>query len=143
MDETTIWIIGLGPLVVHKQFIKDISRRNVIWTIDGIHIPLNPRDALLLLYERCSTKYFMFSKYMNQTLGNMMYEHVRNMYWKHHLKHVFKSFVLHAYTSPRPCVKGKIEFILYDKHFKHSGRIKVTTHMYMDNNQTSIRVKNL
>ena len=49
--ETSIWVVGVGPIIVNRQFLVDIGRRAVEWYLNGKSIPKDPRDALLLLYE--------------------------------------------------------------------------------------------
>ena len=94
MEETTLWIMGLGPVVVHKQFVLDIGRRQVDWFLNNKPLPLDARDALQRIYEECGNHYYSVTKYMNQTLGNMMYEHVKRMHWRGPLKVVNNSYVL-------------------------------------------------
>lgn len=83
MDETVLWVMGLGPVLVHKQFVKDIGRRKVDWYVNGIPLPRDAREALQILYDECGHNYYTVSKYMNQTLGNMMYMHATRKYKKH------------------------------------------------------------
>lgn len=141
MEEITLWIMGLGPVVVNHQFVKDISRRNVHWTIDDTDVPLDPRDALQLLYEYCGNKYYLFSKYMNQTMGNMMFEHVRQMHWRGVIRQVRDSYIIDALTEPFNIIYAQILFDLYDDSLKRCGRIHVISYMDLDKNQTVIKVK--
>ena len=141
MEEITLWIMGLGPVVVNHQFVKDIYRRNIHWTIDDIDIPLDPRDALELLYDYCGNKYYLFSKYMNQTMGNMMFEHVRQMHWRGVIRQVRDSYIIDALTKPTNVIYAQILFDLYDDCLKHCGRIHVISCMNLDKNQTTIKVK--
>lgn len=140
MEEITLWIMGLGPVVVNQQFIKDISRRNVHWTLDNTDIPLDPRDALELLYDQCHNKYYIFSKYINQTMGNMMFEHVKKMHWKGNITQVRNSYIIDAFTKPSNVIYAQILFDLYDNSLKRCGRIHVFSYIDIDNNQTVIKV---
>ena len=57
-------------MVVHKQFVLDVPRCRM--RLNGFRVPKNPYDATRLLYDVCGHHYFIYSKMMNQTLGNHM-----------------------------------------------------------------------
>lgn len=68
--ETSLWILGYGPVLVHKQFVLDVPRCSM--RLNGLRVPKNPYDATRLIYDVCGHHYFIYSKMMNQTLGNHM-----------------------------------------------------------------------
>ena len=103
MEETTLWIMGLGPVIVHKQFVRDIGRRKRDWFLNGKPLPRDPRDALEQIYHFYGNKYYIITKYTNQTLGNMMYWHVKRMHWRGTLKVVNNSYVFHLHVNGILC----------------------------------------
>lgn len=140
-EEITLWILGLGPVIVNKQFVNDIGRREVNWYLNGHTIPKDPRQALQRLYEDCGEKYYLFSKYMNQTLGNMMYEHIKRMHWQHgHILQVKNTYVISAISNNGHYIKAKINFDLYDWQFKRSSNVCVMCKYDLDKNETIIKV---
>ena len=140
-EEITLWILGLGPVIVNNQFVKDIGRRQVNWYLNGHCIPKEPRKALQRVYEDCGDKYYLFTKYINQTLGNMMYEHIKRMYWQHgHICQVSNSYVISAISNNGNIIKAKIQFDLYDWQFKRSNNIGVLCKYDIDKNETTIKV---
>ena len=62
MEETTLWIMGLGPVIVHKQFVRDIGRRKRDWFLNGKPLPRDPRDALEQIYHFYGNKYYIITK---------------------------------------------------------------------------------
>lgn len=143
MEETTQWIIGLGPVVVNNQFVKDIGRRSVHWYLNDLPLPKRPTDALLRLYEECGNKYYSFSKYFTQTMGNMMYTHVKQMHWTGLLTQIPNTYVIRGYSHKRNQVYAKIRFYMYDMQFRLCGRVAVMSMIDLDTDQTRIRVKRL
>tara|TARA_B110000008_G_C16970524_1_gene563736 strand:+ start:483 stop:914 length:432 start_codon:yes stop_codon:yes gene_type:complete len=143
MEETTRWIMGLGPLVVNTQFVKDIGRRSVPWYLNGIPISKNPSDAMLRIYEECGFKYYSFSKYFTQTMGNMMYSHVQQMHWKGILTQVKDSYQIRAYSKKCNQVYAEILFDMFDRDFRRCGCILVVSMIDLDTNHTRIKVKRL
>jgi len=67
-----IWILGEGIAPVDKQFICDCQRMNM--KLNNKPFPNEKRSGLKRLMEECNDFYFIYSKYMNQTLGNMIVE---------------------------------------------------------------------
>jgi len=140
MEERTLWIMGLGPVVVHKQFTKDIGRRNVDWYINNKAIPWDKRDALLLVYEECGDKYFIISKYLSQTMGNMMYEHVSRMHWNGPIVPIRDTYIIKAYSKTYHRVHASIDLNLLDHKLRPCATIHVSSVIDIDKNQTRIRV---
>lgn len=73
----SLWILGYGPLLVDSQFIVDYKRLQM--TFDGKIMPSDVREGVRLLYDKLGVKYFTFTKYMNQTLGNYGYEAIKKL----------------------------------------------------------------
>lgn len=132
----TVWIMGLGPLIVHPQFVKDIARRSVPWYINNIPIPKDVNDAILLIYQQMGSRYYLVTKYMNQTMGNMMYHHVHRMHWHGIIRQVPDTYIIKA-SDHR--IYAEIQLELFDDHFRISNRVKVISVFDMEKDQTTIR----
>lgn len=141
--EITLWVLGTGPLVVHKQFVRDISRRRQDWYINDTPIPRNARTALLLLYELCDCHYFIYSKYINQTMGNMMFDHVKRLHWNDYMRAAPGSYIIKAYTTNKRLITACIMFYLYDENMIRSGSIYVRSWFDIDKNETCIKVNDI
>jgi len=139
-EEITLWILGLGPVIVHQQFVKDIYRREVNWYLNGHCIPKDPRKALQRIYEDCGDKYYIFTKYINQTMGNMMYDHVKRMHWQAHVIPVKNTYVISALSNDQNVIKAKIHFDLFDSQLKRSNTICVISMYNIDKTEILIRV---
>lgn len=68
----SLWILGYGPLLVHPQFLVDYKRLKM--TFNDVSMPSDCREGVRLLYDTLGVKYFTYTKYMNQTLGNYGYK---------------------------------------------------------------------
>ena len=80
----SLWILGHGPLLVDLQFVVDYERLNKNMTFNGLYMPTDCREGVRLLYETLDVKYFTYTKYMNQTLGNFGYEELKKI-TDHHI----------------------------------------------------------
>ncbi len=141
--EITLWVLGTGPLVVHKQFVRDIGRRRQDWYLDNTPIPRDARSALLLLYEQCDIDYFIYSKYINQTMGNMMFDHVKRLHWNDYIRARPGSYVIRAYTRNKRLITAAIEFVLYDENTRRCGSIYVRSWFDINKNETCIKVSDI
>ena len=141
--ETTLWVLGTGPLIVHKQFIRDISRRRQDWFLDDTVIPRDPRAALLLLYERCGNNYFLYSKYLNQTMGNMMFDHVKRLHWCDYMRAEPGSYIIQAHTLNEKRITAHIVFLLFDECMHRCGAIHVQSWFNIEKNETCIKVNDI
>ena len=142
MSKTTVWVMPIGPLTVHPQFVKDIERRSVEWYINDISIPKDVNDALQLLYEQCGNHFYMVTKYMNQTMGNMMYSHIHRMHWHGIICQVKDTFVIKAYVGAKNRIYASIGLELFDDKFRVCKRIRVVSMLNMDNCETIISIIN-
>ena len=78
-----LWILGHGRILVDGQFLVDYSRLQLF--LDDRPMPKCVRDGTKLLFERLGSDYYVFTKYMNQTLGNMCFETLRKLTSSKHL----------------------------------------------------------
>jgi len=78
--EHIVWILGHGPVTIDKQFLLDIPRSKSVFTINGMPLPNNVFEAVRMLYDICHIQYFIYTKYMNQTMGNLMILYLQKIY---------------------------------------------------------------
>lgn len=78
--EHQIWILGHGPVIIHSQFVRDIPRSKNRFRLNGFILPDNPFLSSSLLYDTCGIHYFQYTKYMNQTMGNLLMSHLQRIY---------------------------------------------------------------
>lgn len=78
--ERQIWILGHGPVVIHHQFQLDVPRGKGRFKINDIVLSDNVFSATRLLYTICDIHYYQYTKYMNQTMGNMMVMYLQRIY---------------------------------------------------------------
>ena len=132
----TVWIMGLGPLLVHPQFVKDIGRRSIPWYINNIPVPKDVNDAIELIYQQVGTRYYLITKYMNQTMGNMMYHHVHRMHWKGIIRQIPNTYIIKANMQK---IYAEIQLELFDDNFRITKRVKVISVFDMEKDQTTIK----
>lgn len=96
----TIWIIGVGPVLVHKQFKLDLHRLYPAITLNDVILPKNVYDSIRLLYDTCGIHYYAYTKYMNQTMGNFMMEHLSKLYPNKHIIRIPHTYKVNAYYKP-------------------------------------------
>lgn len=65
----SVWVLGKGACLTDGQFLLDYRRLRL--TLDGARLPDDPREGVRRLYHACGADYFMFTKFMNQTVPNM------------------------------------------------------------------------
>lgn len=66
-----VWIVGHGPVLVHKQFCVDIGR-NSQYRLNNRPLSNDMYDAVREIYETCGIHYYQYTKWINQTMGNFM-----------------------------------------------------------------------
>ena len=135
----TLWVLGIGPILTDSQFVKDIYRRGNNWYLDDRPLPKDVYDALQIIYEDCGTKYYIFTKYINQTMGNMMYEHVKRMHCKQPMTQVPNTYTIRAYSKSLR-ILARIEFQRFDALLKPDGIIEAECMVDIENDQTLIKV---
>ena len=118
-----MWIIGEGPCVVHKQFLTDYKR--IPMYIDGVRMPDDAREGVRLLMEKVGKLYYMYTKYMNQTVGNMSMEVVKTMYPHLHLVQMKNSFQIKAETQKEHTIVAYLVFQIFSKDLALIGCVSV------------------
>lgn len=134
----SVWVLGEGPVTVDKQFLTDYKRVNM--TLNSKPMPRDTREGIRLLYDTCGTKYYMYTKYMNQTVGNMAIEILRKMYPHAHIVATKNSFVVEAYTRPHR-VRCRLICNLHNDDLSVAGNVLVTLTFDLDSYLTTITVK--
>lgn len=66
-----VWIVGHGPVLVHKQFCVDIPR-NRRFRLNGRLLSTDVYAAVREIYETCGIHYYQYTKWINQSMGNFM-----------------------------------------------------------------------
>jgi len=96
----SIWIIGIGPVLVNKQFKLDLHRLYPAITFNDAILPNNIYDSIRLLYDTCGIHYYSYTKYLNQTMGNFMMEHLSKLYPNKHIIRIPHTYKVNAYYKP-------------------------------------------
>lgn len=73
-----IWILGKGPVLINKQFLLDIERLPFVYLNNRL-LPKDKYRASKELYHAGSL-YYAFSKFGNQTMGNMAYAYLQKVF---------------------------------------------------------------
>ena len=73
-----IWILGDGPVLINKQFLLDIERLPFVY-LDNRLLPKDKYEASKELFH-AGPSYYAFSKFGNQTMGNMAYYHLQQIF---------------------------------------------------------------
>lgn len=74
-----VWIVGHGPVLVHKQFCVDIHR-NSRFRLNGRLLPNDVYSAVRDIYETCNIHYYQYTKWMNQSMGNLMVQELHRLF---------------------------------------------------------------
>jgi hypothetical protein len=93
-----IWILGHGKILVHSQFLVDYKRL-CLW-FNNRKMPLDVRDGTRLLYEETGDSYYAFTKYLNQTVGNLCFETLYKLTSDAHLTVLPCTMVIKGFSSP-------------------------------------------
>lgn len=94
-----LWIVGHGMITTYRQFRTDIQRARRM-TINGRHLPPDVYAAVLILYETCGIRYYQYTKYMNQTMGNLTMDRLLQIYGDMILVPDSRSYTISAYYTP-------------------------------------------
>lgn len=78
--ERRIWILGHGPVVIHRQFELDVPRSKGRFKLNNTILSDNVFTATRLVYDTCDIHYYQYTKYMNQTMGNWMVMYLQRIY---------------------------------------------------------------
>ena len=66
----TIWILGIGPLIVHRLFLQDVKRLDIF--INNVLMPKNEYIVLEYLYKLFGNKYLFYTKYIREKIYKYM-----------------------------------------------------------------------
>lgn len=132
-----IWILGLGPILVDKQFVVDYRRLKLFLNNDPM--PDDIREGLRRLYETCDNHYFSYTKYMNQTMGNCTFQMVKNLTQIPHLLPKLP-FTIHADTEAET-VTMKLHFDLLDENLKSYGHLNTSLVINMVTYQKRLAIR--
>lgn len=117
MDKGIIWILGHGPVHIDHQFEVDIPRQSCY--INNIQLPKDKTDAIRILYEICGIHYYKYTKFLNQSMGNMILKYLRRIEGGI-LVPVRHSYKVYAFcNNNKNIVKGKINVRVYDDAVKN------------------------
>lgn len=109
-----LWIIGHGMITTHRQFRTDIPRTRRV-TINGRRIPREVYAAVLMLYETCGIRYYQYTKYMNQTLGNLTVARLQQVYGDMVVVPDSRSYAIAAcYTPVEQSIVATLTVMVYD-----------------------------
>lgn len=140
--EQTVWILGHGPVTIHKQFCLDIPRSRNRFRLNGRVLPPNVYEAIRMLYETCHIQYFQYSKFMNQTLGNLMVFHLQKLYWDNIVVPSHSTYRIDAiYTSFVKHIKATMEVKLYTEDLVHVATVRCFSVYDIIRDYTQIKVK--
>jgi len=127
--QQSVWIVGHGMLISHHQFCVDVPRLPEAW-INGRRLPRDMYDALLMLYEECDMHYYQYTKYLNQTMGNLSMDYVHRVFDGMCIVPDSTSYSVTATCTDRARnIKSKIVALVYDNctmFYARSLRIECT-----------------
>lgn len=93
----SLWILGYGPLLVDTQFCSDYQR--VIMTFDGAPMPADMREGVRLIYDTVGRNYYVYTKFMNQTLGNFGFMRVKGIQSCPHIIVDMPTYRVHGFSK--------------------------------------------
>ncbi len=97
---TSIWIVGVGPVLYDKQFATDLPRLYPRQSLNDTILPMDVYDSIRLIYEVCGTQYYRYTKYINQTMGNVIIKHLKSIYPNKHTIALTHTYKVNAYYKP-------------------------------------------
>lgn len=138
----SLWIMAYGPVIVNKQFIVDIPRLHPRVTLNKNTLSNNVYKSLQHLYDICGIHYYMYTKYMNQTIGNMMVDYIRCLEMASHIVPIHKSYrVEGVYKQVEKYVKGHVFIKLYDNQLNYKRMIQCQCIYSISDNRTLIKIR--
>ena len=104
----SIWIMSYGPVLVDKQFIVDIPRLHPRVSLNENTLSNNVYNSLQYIYDICGIHYYMYTKYLNQTMGNMMIQYIQSIInLAIHIVPIHKSYIVEGvYKQVEKYIKG-------------------------------------
>ncbi len=116
--EDVVWVLGHGPVVIHKQFRIDVHRCVGKLQLNGALLPGNVYAATRIIFETCEHYYYIYTKYMNQTIGNMIVEHLHSIF-ENAIVPVQSSYRIHAvYKKDRKVLVGHLDVCIVEEETK-------------------------
>ena len=97
---TSLWIIGVGPVLYDNQFATDLPRLYPRLLLNDTVLPNNVYDSVRLLYNTCGRHYYRYTKYINQTMGNVIIKHLKSIYPNKHTIALTHTYKVNAYYKP-------------------------------------------
>ena len=91
-----VWIVGHGPVLVHRQFCIDIVRQLRV-SLNGHRLSPDLYCAVQRIYETCGVHYYQYTKWLNQSMGNFMVEQVQRAFGDHCVVPEQQTYQLHAH----------------------------------------------
>lgn len=95
----SLWVLPYGPLLVDKQFVVDYNRLKLHF--DNELMSMDIRVGVRRLYEVLGSQYYTYTRFMNQTMGNMGLQMLRNITIERHLIPVSSSFRVYGLSVPK------------------------------------------
>jgi hypothetical protein len=80
---SSVWVLGVGRLMVPRLCVVDIPRMNVY--VNGVLFPKNIylfMDQLYVLYQN---NYVYYTMYTNQSIGNAVFNRIKPMFHDYHI----------------------------------------------------------
>lgn len=138
----SLWIMAYGPVLVNKQFIVDIPRLHPRVTLNEHTLSNNVYKSLQYIYDICGIHYYMYTKYLNQTMGNMIVDYIRCLKIASHIIPIHKTYrVEGVYKQVEKYVKGNIIIKLYDHQLKYKRMIHCHCIYAIPENRILIKIK--
>lgn len=138
MSDHSIWILGYGLITISKQFYVDLPRIQGM-TINNIPLTSNIYIATRLLYDICGIHYYHYSRYMNQTLGNLMIFYMKKMYSDLHLIPEKNTYEVQAwYKLNRMVIRAAMRVKLYNSDLSEINTIRISCVYNVQTNNTTI-----
>ena len=119
----SLWVLGYGPLLVDSQFVVDYRRLRMLF--DGHPMPPDTREGVRLLYDTVGRQYYVYTKYMNQTLGNYGYMIIRQIYSYPHMIANMPSIRIHGFSNKK-CIQCTFQCDGYNNDLQKENTYLVT-----------------
>ena len=138
----SIWIMSYGPVLVDKQFTNDMRRLHPNITLNDIVLPKNIYESLQQIYDTCHIHYFLYTKYLNQTLGNLMTKYIQKITYNKHILPLSHTYKVNAVYKPfTKYIQAKMLVKLIDNHLKYIKTIRIECLYSIDDDRTIIKIK--
>ena len=134
----SLWILGHGRCFVDSQFVLDYSRVTIFF--DHAPMPSDVREGVRLLYEKLDENYYIYTKFMNQTIGNYAYKQVKNVTVAPHLVVTMPTLRVHALSTSK---KVHVIFLCcgYDINLNKKSTYHVSAYVNLRNYTTTVKCR--